>query len=100
MKKNTYLPVDLDFIEDCENLVNSNLGIKVHYFGNKNSVELAAGIAQNVLKNREGIFLNLENEQTVRLDKVITLNGKPGPAYDEYDRYANVCLTCEDLDQF
>jgi hypothetical protein len=36
----------------------------------------------------------LPGEQ-VRLDRIITINGKPGPAFDEYDNYANACLSCQ-----
>jgi hypothetical protein len=30
----------------------------------------------------------------IRLDRIIVFNGKPGPAYDEYDSYALACLDC------
>jgi len=40
------------------------------------------------------IPFELPGEQ-VRLDCIITINGKPGPAFDEYDSYANACLSCQ-----
>jgi hypothetical protein len=40
-------------------------------------------------------FLSFENGQKVRVDRVITINGIPGPAYDEYDGFALACLDCK-----
>jgi hypothetical protein len=37
----------------------------------------------------------LSDDDYVRLDRIITINGKPGPAFDEYDNYANGCLSCK-----
>jgi hypothetical protein len=36
-----------------------------------------------------------ENGDEVRTDRIIVYNGKPGPAYDEYDAYALAPLTCK-----
>jgi hypothetical protein len=39
-------------------------------------------------------FIVLDNDIAIRLDRIITLNGSPGPAYEEYDLFALQCLTC------
>lgn len=36
----------------------------------------------------------LDNNEHIRIDRIITLFGKPGAAYDEYDAFANACLNC------
>ena len=59
----------------------------------------ASGSDGKVLKEGFEEYILL-GEHKIRLDKVITLFGQPGPAYGLYDSYANACLTCEDLDQF
>ncbi|HEY1025902.1 MAG TPA: hypothetical protein VGE26_12100 [Sphingobacteriaceae bacterium] len=41
-----------------------------------------------------GVFIHLDDNSRVRIDRIITLFGKPGAAYDEYDAYANGCLNC------
>jgi uncharacterized protein (UPF0248 family) len=43
----------------------------------------------------EGSFLLFDNGDKVRLDRIVVINGKPGPAYDEYDAYALAPLTCK-----
>jgi hypothetical protein len=42
----------------------------------------------------------MEPEMRIRVDRIITVFGKPGAAFDEYDAYANACLSCTggDLD--
>lgn len=93
-----YLPVDPDFIELCELQVSKRTQGKVHFFQN-GKVELAEGISNKLISNENGKFI-LIGTDSVRLDMIITLFGKPGPSYAAYDRFGNVCLTCEDLGQF
>ena len=42
----------------------------------------------------EGLFITLQPAARLRIDRIITLFGKPGAAYDEYDSFANQCLSC------
>lgn len=95
-----YLPVDPDFIDHCVSCVSGGRSGKIHYWNPENEVDDASGKLVSLEKSEKGFFLKLEDGSTVRLDKIITLFGRPGPGYEAYDRYANVCLTCEDLGQF
>ena len=36
-----------------------------------------------------------QNGNEVRVDRIIVYNGKPGPAFDEYQAFANECLSCK-----
>ncbi len=94
-----YLPVDPDFAEIIAERKKQFPSGKVHFFTPKKEIGLAEGEIGVLEKTEEGLFLMVDKDP-VRLDKIITFLGRPGPAYDEYDRYANVCLTCEDLGQF
>ena len=96
-----YLPVDLDFEQKVHLNIDRTQKGKVHYFDYNGSIGLGEGRIESLEKSPAGCFIRMsETEEMIRLDKIITLFGRPGPAYDEYDRYANVCLTCEDLGQF
>ena len=98
--QDNYLPVDPDFLEMVEKMTaGKKASGKIHYFEASNQIGLAEGDLKGILKNEQGEFLIVKDQQ-VRMDKIITLLGKPGPAYETYDRYANACLTCEDLGQF
>jgi hypothetical protein len=94
-----YLHVDPDFNEIIASVVAKIPNGKVHFFTAKSQVGLAEGDIGTIEKSDSGQYLVVGDDK-VRLDKIITFLGRPGPAYDEYDRYANVCFTCEDLGQF
>ena len=68
---------------------------KVFYFGNGSDVEEAQGKITGLVK-KEGFeeYLVFDTGVEVRIDRIITVNGIPDPAYDEYDRYALACLDC------
>lgn len=88
-----YMPVDPDFYD----VIKDNRGnyIKVFYFNPGNELRDAQGTCKGILKADQGEFLFTGKERLVRLDTIITLNGRPGPAFDKYDGYANACLSCQ-----
>lgn len=88
-----YLPVTPDFFDVAEVFLQKK--VRVIYFGLDNALEESAGNLKGIAKNSEGEFLEIANADHPRLDRIITINGKPGPAYDEYDAYANACLSCK-----
>ncbi len=84
-------PVYLDVIESEKEKAYT----KVFYFGTGTDLEEASGKItgiENTPENEE--YLCFDSGDRARLDRIITINGKPGPAYDEYDRYALACLDC------
>ncbi|MGQ1948534.1 hypothetical protein ACT3CD_15680 [Geofilum sp. OHC36d9] len=90
---NIYLPVSPAFFEIADSLMQQV--VRVVYFGDNQSLEESNGRFAGILKNNKGEFLAIESDENVRIDRVITINGKPGPAFDEYDAYANACLSCQ-----
>ncbi len=93
--KNSYTPIDPDYFEIVENEILKNIISKVYYFEEgKNLGEENAKINSIATVNNFEKFLEMSNGKRVRMDRIITINGIPGPAYDEYDRYALACLEC------
>jgi hypothetical protein len=92
--KSQYLPVDPDFTEQIEKTISRNNPINVHYFEKGNEVESVKGLAKKIANSKKGEFIEFENGQKIRLDRIIVFDGKPGPVYDEYDSYALACLDC------
>lgn len=92
---NDYNPVDPDFHDIVEKEKSRKPESVVHYFGPDDQVEEVKGALKEIVtdKNHEE-YLLLETGDKVRLDRIIVVNGKPGPAYDEYDSYALQCLDC------
>lgn len=90
-----YSPIDPDFYDIIEKEKSKKIISIVNYFGPGKEIEDVKGIIKEVffIKYYEA-FLVFETGERVRLDRLITLNGIPGPAYDEYDSYSLACLDC------
>lgn len=89
------MPIDPDFYDIIENQKKTEGPSLVHYFREGNDVEDARGrISGIVTREKREEFLLLDQGKEIRLDRIITINGTPGPAYDEYDSYARACMDC------
>jgi hypothetical protein len=95
------MPIDPDYTEIIEDCIATKKIGKVHFFAEYGKINCTSeGFAICLKKESNRLFVIMSDGILVRADKIIALMGRPGPAYDEYDRYANACLTCEDLGQF
>ncbi|WP_313381133.1 hypothetical protein [Proteiniphilum saccharofermentans] len=95
--KPKYMPVDPGYFELFEREMKKN-DARVIYFAFASEPELEESRGKIIEvddKGQEGLFLLFENGDEVRLDRIIVINGIPGPAYDEYDSYALAPLTCQ-----
>ncbi len=95
--KSKYIPVDPDFFDLFEREMAKG-EVKVIYFAFSEEPELEeskSNIVHIDAFQNEGEHLFMENGDKVRLDRIVVINGKPGPAYDEYDSYALAPLTCQ-----
>ena len=92
--KTNFSPVNPDYY-DLFSEEQEKESSKVFYFGNGSDVEQAKGKITGLAK-KEAFeeYLVFSSGDEVRIDRIITLNGKPEPAYDEYDAYALACLDC------
>lgn len=89
-----YHPINPDFFElfDKEK---ENDTTRVVYFGEGSNLEEVTSKIDKVVNNEENeYFMKFQNGKEVRVDRIIVYNGKPGPAFDEYDTFANECLSC------
>lgn len=92
--KPDYLPIDPDFFDYFEE-EKENDSTKVVYFGEGPNLEEVNGKIEDIIKKSGAeYFLQFKMGEEVRVDRIIVYNGKPGPAFDEYDAYALECLTC------
>lgn len=68
---------------------------RVIYFGNGTNLEEVKGkITGNWKNDLNEEFLCFDTGEQVRIDRIISVNGIPGPAYQEYDNYGLACLDC------
>ncbi|MEQ8474434.1 MAG: hypothetical protein RIC35_24770 [Marinoscillum sp.] len=92
-----YLPVDPDFIDKAQRLIELSKAGKVHYYDSKGQIELSDGTLINLIKDNFARYLEMANGEKIRLDKIITILGSPGPSFENYERFANACLSCESI---
>lgn len=91
----SFTPVSYDFrdVLDAE-LKNGTTG-KIFFWSPDSQVDEQIGrITEIADRAADGIFVVLDNGGSVRIDRIITLFGKPGPGYEAYDSFANQCLSC------
>lgn len=91
----TYLPIDPDFFNLFENEMQKDTS-RVVYFAEGTNLEEVNGKIKAIESNSKNeYFMKFETGDEVRVDRIVVYNGKPGPAYDEYDAYALECLSCK-----
>ena len=91
----SYSPVQYVYKEIIEEEIALCAKGQIFYFEGDQTVDSTTGsIVKMEEINGEGLFIFLDTELTLRVDRIITLFGKPGAAYDEYEAYANACLSC------
>lgn len=98
MASDNYLPVPWDFREVLDEVIQEDVSGRIHYFSPEPHVERAEGRIAQLVRENSGEYLLTDKGDKVRLDKIITLFGKPGPAFDDYESYGNACMACRDDD--
>lgn len=92
-----YTPVLWVYREIIDEQIQKQEAGRIFYFCHHEGIREASG---SILKIEEfkdkGVFILLSSEIKIRIDRIITLFRKPGAAYDEYDAYANACMSCRE----
>jgi hypothetical protein len=91
----SYTPVPYDFREVLDERIRQKATGKVFFWSEDEQVaELAGRIMEVEERSGEGLFAHFDSDTSVRLDRIITLFGRPGPGFEAYDSFANQCLSC------
>lgn len=91
----TYLPVAWEYREIIEEEINKKNSGKIFYFEEGNKIGEAQGIISEMIEQKKkGVFIVMQDGLQIRIDRIITLFGKVGAAYDEYNAYADACMDC------
>jgi hypothetical protein len=91
----SYTPVSYDVREVIEDQIAKRTQGKIFYWGEGQTVDEQIGRVEKLEEIQGlGMFITLDTGGQIRIDRIITLFGKPGAAYDEYDAFANQCLAC------
>lgn len=69
---------------------------RVIYFGKGSDLEEVKGkITGNQKNDLNEEYMVFDSGEKVRIDRIISINGIPGPAFQEYDNYGMACLECQ-----
>ncbi|SRR5690606_4368396 len=91
----SYLPVAWEYREVIEDAIEKKSVGKVFYFCQEEGICEATGSVIQVKEiSKAGLFVVMNTNVKIRVDRIITLFGKPGAAYDEYNAYGNACMDC------
>lgn len=91
----SFTPVPYEFREVIAEQIDRRAQGKIFFFDSNDQVDSIEGeIVSLVEIPQQGMFLNISDDRQIRIDRIITLFGKPGAAFDEYDSFANQCLAC------
>jgi hypothetical protein len=91
----SFTPVPYEFRETIQEQIDKKTIGKIFFWSDALKVDEVVGkiITLEDVPGK-GMFIFLDSGATVRIDRIITLFGKPGAAFDEYDSFANQCLSC------
>jgi hypothetical protein len=92
--ESSYTPVAYDYREIIEEQIAKKASGKIFFWSAGQVDEVTGRIERQEEQPGKGVFIVLDSGAQVRIDRIITLFGKPGAAFDEYDSYANQCLAC------
>ncbi|MEJ7646188.1 MAG: hypothetical protein WKF87_16450 [Chryseolinea sp.] len=91
----SFTPVAYEYRESIQEQIVKNTTGKIFFWSGDLKVDEVVGRVVNLEDlSGEGMFICLDSGARVRIDRIITLYGKPGAAFDEYDSFANQCLAC------
>lgn len=91
----SYLPVDWVYREVIDEAITKQAKGKIFFFNQDSKIDSEEGMVVKMAEiSGQGIFIFLETGKSIRIDRIITLFGKPGAAYDEYNAFANSCMDC------
>lgn len=91
----SYTPVPYVYREMIDEEIAKQTCGKIFYFNDDSVVDSLEGTVTHVKDiPKTGSFMVIDPAGEVRIDRIITLFGKPGPAYGEYDAFANACMDC------
>lgn len=91
----SFTPVPYEFRETIEEEISKRTNGKIFFWAHDQKVDEHVGQIERLedIQGR-GMFITLDSGAQIRIDRIITLFGKPGAAFEEYDSFANQCLAC------
>jgi Rho-binding antiterminator len=94
--KTSYRPVSCDFYDELLDLATRKENIKIVVFNSNDTLDSFYGVIHDVYTKNGEEFISIGDFSPVRLDRIITYNGKPGPNFSEYESRGDLCHECKE----
>lgn len=87
-----YIPVHCDFYDEVALHATERTTGKIHYFRSLEEKVLASssGPVLDIVTEYKVEYL-ITRQDRIRLDRIVSIFGKPGPAFDVYQSFGNSC---------
>ena len=92
----SYLPVSCDFHDELLLLATKKETVKIVVFNKEETLDSLEGVIKDVYTSNKEEFVQIGEHPPVRLDRIITYNGKPGPDFDDYESRGDFCHECKE----
>jgi hypothetical protein len=99
LNNDQYLVPEEEFFERINSLMGGTDILNISFFETPDKISSVKSKNMTLIGDNSGHFIS-NTSSKIRLDKIVTLNGLPGPAFTIYENFMNACLACEDLGQF
>lgn len=94
-KATSYLPISWDDMEIINEAIQNKKEGKIFFFGSNGQLEEVKGSVVEVLEEKnKGVYAIVDSGRHIRVDRIITIFGKVGAAYEEYEAFGNTCMDC------
>ena len=87
-----YVPVSCDFYDEVALHATEKTTGKIHYFKSLEEKVLASssGPVLDIVTENKVEYL-ITRQEKIRLDRIVSIFGKPGPAFEIYQSFGNSC---------
>ena len=80
---NQYVPINCSYYDELEILAMHKQACTIEYFDDEQTTKSADGVIADVFSKEKQEFLKLDSGEVIRLDRLISVNGKPLPGQCE-----------------
>lgn len=84
----SYTPVAYEYREVIDEQISKKTNGKIFFWAPGQILDEISGTVVKQEETDKGVFIVLDSGATVRIDRIITLFGKPGAAYEEYEAFS------------
>jgi transcriptional antiterminator Rof (Rho-off) len=87
-----YVPVSCEFYDEVAVFATEQKTGKIHYFKSLEEKVLASaeGPVSDIVTEHKVEYLTTRRDK-IRLDRVVSIFGRPGPAFEIYQSFGNSC---------